>query len=392
MELDIYLSGSRSKSGKGNPSLTFEPYGEQPRQLSASEAEEAKTISGTFEEPLGPRRDYQDCLRVAFFRDRGEADETIAVRLKVPPAWVSSCGSPFELPVPKQVPKYIAEHGLRCLQGSVEPFRPAELRRAFVKSCDSTFEAIHKSLNWEAAPALKRDYSTGEVVDTGHRLLRERASCGLVLGVPSVDEAIAEIVKDYSIDDPGAYLLCNYYKDGRAFIAPHQHDFWSATFSFGEPRIFLLDQNPLLLCDGDVLIFGSQRHSVPKMPNLKKERISLSLFWYPNWKSDMEYTDEQLERWDWQRKEEVAWARRRADSVDLLSNFGFPEGVAVVALNDVSDDVNAAAEALLQGKIKLEKGIASQCMNKHIQSEFERPAVEAGTSPKVKGRWRHKRQ
>ena len=41
----------------------------------------------------------------------------------------------------------------------------------------------------------------------------------------------------------------------------------------------LLDKRPLILQEGDVLIFGSQRHSVPKMSNCLGERISLSLFW-----------------------------------------------------------------------------------------------------------------
>merc|ERR1712118_562215 len=124
---------------------------------------------------------------------------------------------------------------------------------------------------------------TGEVWDTGHRLLREKASCGLHTGIPLVDNAIAKVVEEYTIDDPGAYLLCNRYRDGQAFIAPHQHDFWSATFSFGADRVFMLDQCPLLLRSGDVLVFGSQRHSVPKFKN-GGDRISVSLFWHPDWR------------------------------------------------------------------------------------------------------------
>jgi hypothetical protein len=277
-QVELCLKGPRQKLNKNLPGIAFEPYGEIVRHLNTSEEEEAKAISGILPEPSGARKDYQDSVRVAFFRGKGVLDEKIAAELRLPLARVKAVASELP-PAPRQVPKYIAEHGLRCLQGGIEPFRPAELRRAFVQSSGpSTFAAIHASLNWEAAPALKRDYATGQVHDTGHRLLRERASCGLYLGVPSVDRAIGRVVKDFKIDDPAAYLLCNYYKDGRAFIAPHQHDFWSATFSFGEPRVFLLDQKPLLLQDGDVLIFGSQRHSVPKMPNVKKERISLSLF------------------------------------------------------------------------------------------------------------------
>jgi len=43
----------------------------------------------------------------------------------------------------------------------------------------------------------------------------------------------------------------------------------------------VLDGHPLLLGDGDLLVFGTQRHSVPKMPQVTDGRISIAVFWYP---------------------------------------------------------------------------------------------------------------
>lgn len=104
---------------------------------------------------------------------------------------------------------------------------------------------------------------------------------GLRTGLPHIDDLLARVKKDFEIEDPGAYLLCNWYPDGNTSIASHQHDFWSAIISFGTERIFMLDGQEILLGHGDLLVFGTQRHSVPKMPKVKDGRISLCIFWYP---------------------------------------------------------------------------------------------------------------
>jgi hypothetical protein len=233
---------------------------------------------------------------------------------------------------------------------------------------------------------LKRDYKTGQVWDTGHRLLREKAQSGLHTGIPSVDSAIARIVEDFKIDDPGAYLLCNRSRDGRAFIAPHQHDFWSATFSFGAPRVFLLDRMPLVLEDGDVLIFGNQRHSVPKMlePNPCGERISLSLFWHPSWRTDCDYSEYQLERWCAEREQDEVWAATRASATEMLCAQGFDLVSVILALNDAKDDVNEAAAVLL-AKVPAVSMISPL-------DDAEKDGDEAATAslpkPTSGGRWR----
>lgn len=128
----------------------------------------------------------------------------------------------------------------------------------------------------------KRNYETGEVTIT--KVASSRQDCmfpSLKTGIPRLDSALQRIKEDFQINDPGAYLICNWYADGDTNIAPHQHDFWSAILSFGASRVFTLDWQPLLLGDGDLLVFGTQRHSVPKMPSVESGRLSLAIFWYP---------------------------------------------------------------------------------------------------------------
>lgn len=266
-----------------------------------------------------------------------------------------------ELSPPRQVPAYIADHAIDCLEAKVDPCRPAQILRRFVQSSEplENCSALSACLSWDPAPALKRDYETGEVWDTGRKLLREKAVSSLQTGVPAVDAAITQIVDIFGIDDPGAYLLCNKYKDGRSFIAPHQHDFWSATFSFGASRIFLLDKQPILLEDGDVLVFGSQRHSVPKQldPRQSGERVSLSLFWYPAWRVQTRFSgiadsgDGRAELAAWRRANgdmRAEWAAKRASAVDSLREItGCDLASVVCALNSTNDDLDEALTLLL---------------------------------------------
>merc|ERR1712050_482610 len=109
--------------------------------------------------------------------------------------------------------------------------------------------------------------------------------------------------------------------------------------------------------------------------------VSISLFWYPNWKADCEYSEDQLERWAMESSADSRWLARRSESVDALTNLGFEEGHAVIALNKASDDVDAAAEALLVGPQQSRSADAAG--GKH-QQHTELPV----RSPK--GRWRKK--
>merc|ERR1719336_2003740 len=103
---------------------------------------------------------------------------------------------------------------------------------------------------WVQAVYRRRDPGTGQVTVTGLAASRQNCSYrGLRTGIARLDAALERVRQDFRIEDPGAYLLNNWYPDGRTSIAPHQHDFWSAILSFGAPRVFVLEGQPLLLGD-----------------------------------------------------------------------------------------------------------------------------------------------
>merc|ERR1719487_1173567 len=137
------------------------------------------------------------------------------------------------------------------VQAGVEPFRPAELRRGYVKDPSpgsegsqqvSLYAECAQRMPWEQAVFRKRNYQTGTVEVTNIASSRQNCSYpGLVTGIPRLDAALERARVDFDIDDPGCFLLNNWYPDGNTSIAPHQHDFWSAIISFGVPRVFLLN-------------------------------------------------------------------------------------------------------------------------------------------------------
>lgn len=333
----------------------------------------------------GPREEYQDITRCIFFRHRGASAAEAAAAIQRPLAWVEQRWAleASSVPVPRAMPPYVRRHALSCLEKGVEPFRPADLRRGFFEVSPEALRSL-ASLPWGAAPVLKRDYASGAVRDSGIRVERQRCSPkGLRTGVPCVDEALRRIQAEFNVDDPGAYLLCNRYPDGRASIAPHQHDFCSATLVIGAPRAFVLDDRSLELRGGDVLVFGSQRHSVPRVSHAAGERVSVSLFWYPEWLPDW-YGSERIAAWAIENEEADRWAAQRAVDVQSLQSMGFSEAAALAALDEEADNLDAAVARLVQGSC------SDGCDALPAQGvPGAETSVQAGV-PRVRGRWARK--
>mmetsp|Transcript_99987 Transcript_99987/g.173483 ORF Transcript_99987/g.173483 Transcript_99987/m.173483 type:complete len:425 (-) Transcript_99987:222-1496(-) len=228
--------------------------------------------------------EYQLRVRAFWLQTQGMGKERIAQELGKAPGWVSLWWKkpPNEVERPRDVPPYVAEYNLRMLECGVEPFRPVVLLRRYMTDTAGLYLECAQQMPWRQAVFRKRNYQTGEVTVTNIPSSRQDCSYrSLRTGISRLDTALNRIRHDFNITDPGAYLLNNFYPDGNTSIAPHQHDFWSAILSFGATRVFTLDGTPILLGEGDLLVFGTQRHGVPKMPAVKDGRVSVAIFWYP---------------------------------------------------------------------------------------------------------------
>jgi len=233
--------------------------------------------------------EYRCRITAHYLRKEGWKKEQIAKKLDRAPGWVTLWWEkpPAEVPRPWDVPKYVADYNIRMLNCGIEPFRPAVLRRRYMTDTAGLYEECAQRMPWRQAVFRKRNYETGGVTVTSIPSSRQDSSyVGLATGIPRLDEALDRVRHDFHITDPRVYLLNNFYPDGNTSIAPHTHDFWSAILSFGASRIFTVDGHPMLLGEGDLLVIGTQRHAVPKMPDVQEGRVSVAIFWYPENKRD----------------------------------------------------------------------------------------------------------
>lgn len=78
----------------------------------------------------------------------------------------------------------------------------------------------------------------------------------------------------------GVYV--NLYENGEMWTPSHSHPGQhQLVFSFGATRSLVVGKTTYRLEPGEVIIFGSGAHSVPKEPDVKTPRISVAVFLAP---------------------------------------------------------------------------------------------------------------
>jgi hypothetical protein len=101
------------------------------------------------------------------------------------------------------------------------------------------------------------------------------------LGMDQVlDSTIAAVFEKMGIDSAGIYgVYLNYYRDGNDFTPAHSHPgLKQIVISLGATRTLTMGSSSYEMKNGDVIIFGSSIHGVPKDPECKDGRISIALF------------------------------------------------------------------------------------------------------------------
>ena len=94
-------------------------------------------------------------------------------------------------------------------------------------------------------------------------------------GIGALDRALREIFSKANIRDPQARVVLNMYADGSKGLNAHRHDYWTCLVSLGAPRVLLVDHRPHVLEDGDMIVFGTQMHGVPPMPDVTSGRTGV---------------------------------------------------------------------------------------------------------------------
>eukprot|EP00930_Biecheleria_cincta_P000608 TRINITY_DN10137_c0_g1_i2.p1 TRINITY_DN10137_c0_g1~~TRINITY_DN10137_c0_g1_i2.p1 ORF type:complete len:787 (-),score=161.83 TRINITY_DN10137_c0_g1_i2:155-2383(-) len=248
--------------------------------------------------------EFQDRLRAIHLRKEGLEKAAIAKALGrsekfVAKWWQKELG---EIPRPYGVHEYLtkdlgrkstgvgATNGATMTEDSVSDtatwWRDVEVKRKFADD-PCIYNEILENTDWKPSNARTRDFATGayhlkydqrgNIKWEGHQGGKYKPGLS-----PAMDKVIQKLFHVYGISDRTSGVITNWYPDGQGNLGSHRHDCWTALFSFGHERILTIDNTPLLMQDGDLVIFGTQRHGVPIMPEITEGRITLVVFFYPD--------------------------------------------------------------------------------------------------------------
>lgn len=105
----------------------------------------------------------------------------------------------------------------------------------------------------------------------------------------ALDKLVFKVVHDFSLPDPRTRytIKMNWYPDGMAQVTDHRHDNWTILVSLGASRVLNVDYSRVLMEDGDVILFGTQKHGVPVAAPSQGGRLSLVFMFAPDQQVEM---------------------------------------------------------------------------------------------------------
>lgn len=187
----------------------------------------------------------------------------------------------------------------------------------------------------------------------------------------ALDNLVFQVVQDFNLPDPGATpgstargytVKMNWYPDGVSQVTDHRHDNWTILVSLGASRVLNIDYARISMDDGDVILFGTQKHGVPVAAPSQGGRLSLVLMFEPDEQVEkaalhlaghhvpgFQYIDRLQSSNDYPAsggEQDVAFTDEQVQSLVAL---GFGEVEAEQALQACDGDSAAAANLLLNG-------------------------------------------
>eukprot|EP00931_Biecheleriopsis_adriatica_P115910 TRINITY_DN91654_c0_g1_i1.p1 TRINITY_DN91654_c0_g1~~TRINITY_DN91654_c0_g1_i1.p1 ORF type:complete len:932 (+),score=255.17 TRINITY_DN91654_c0_g1_i1:34-2796(+) len=371
---------SSASSSKVYRWIEFANKGEQVTEFDESHF----SLEGHFESNSSEgHKTYQDRLRAVHFRKEGRTKAEIAGLLGRSEQFVAKWWQKDEREIPRPwgVHEYMGkELGSKTATSQAQLsdnsekstaawWRDVEVRRKFTVDPD-IYDEILNNTEWRQSSARTRDFSTGashvKYDKDGKMKLQGNQGAKYVKGAsPAFDKLLQKFFSEYGLADRTAGIALNWYPDGDGVLGSHRHDCWTALFSFGHERILTIDKTPLLLQDGDLVIFGTQRHGVPKMPEVRGGRITVPIFFYPDhlqmkkqWQTltdpedprrSRELTKLQANHQLGADMEQIGIMAEPAhlEALSMLLQLGFEEPLALAALRESKFDAEQAAELLL---------------------------------------------
>lgn len=153
---------------------------------------------------------------------------------------------------------------------------PPKCKTIFMKNVicknvtSNLYEYLVNNIEWEDGVRSKK----GET----------RKAKALNIGdIPEIDDVIISSLINLTSTQYvifGIYL--NFYENGDSWTPNHSHkDTHQLVISLGTSRKLCIGKKEYLMEDGDVILFGSSTHGVPKDSEIREGRISIATFMTP---------------------------------------------------------------------------------------------------------------
>eukprot|EP00929_Paragymnodinium_shiwhaense_P083927 TRINITY_DN44854_c0_g1_i2.p1 TRINITY_DN44854_c0_g1~~TRINITY_DN44854_c0_g1_i2.p1 ORF type:complete len:957 (+),score=282.21 TRINITY_DN44854_c0_g1_i2:71-2941(+) len=351
-------------------------------------------------------KEYQDRLRAVALRKEGKEKGEIASLMGRPERFVQTWWKkePKEVPRPAGVHDYLKPEFWRDIQ-LVRGFgKGLGIYEEILQNCSEWVQPMSDGADFKGAGYKLKYDKEGRMRPQGN----QNAKDGLTPGkYTQLDKLSQKLLVTQNIDDrvlkrPGIL----WYPDGSSDAIEHRHEAWTALMSFGEPRILTIDKQPILLRDGDLIVFGTQRHGVPKMCTEGATfdeyggRMSVVFFFMPTgqqaqgsepWKAIME-NDRPSRKASAMIHDAHLGATAQlqgllsgphAASIRHLQDLGFADKECAAALQATGFDLERAAEAAgsgLGGFDKADQITRLYARLGELQAAKAKPSATSGSS------------
>lgn len=140
--------------------------------------------------------------------------------------------------------------------------------------CTYYYEFLSQTVEWKEGVRSKNGFTRKAFQVTTDSPLFQELTCFIDAAYTKLKDVYNDCVHSYDL--LGIYL--NYYENGEMWTPNHTHrGTQQLVISLGNPRTLILGPNRYTLSNGDVILFGSSIHGVPK-EDVNTGRISIATF------------------------------------------------------------------------------------------------------------------
>jgi hypothetical protein len=135
------------------------------------------------------------------------------------------------------------------------------------------YEYLKNKTKWEEGAKIRKEHTRSAAEYTLEDCI------AFANNFPEVNSIIPDIIDNYSIRKHCECIFANYYKDGNDWT-PNctQPGITQIVISLGGSRTFIYNKKEIPSNNGDVFVFGSAVHGIPKEPTITTGSIYIALF------------------------------------------------------------------------------------------------------------------